>query len=78
MNLTEIKKGDADIKRGNVMMAIEGAESKVMVMVRSLEAAGYPFTNCAEESDDGEGIVVFFVVDRRDVQQFRADYKAAK
>ena len=78
MKLVEIKKGEADIKRGQVMMAVEGQEDQVMAMVRSLKAAGHEFSDCAEESDDGEGLVAFFMIDRRDVKAFKADYKAAK
>lgn len=78
MNITEIKKGEADIKRGKVLMAIEGEEQKVMSVVKSLKGLGYEFTDCAEESQCGELIVVFFVVDRLDVKAFRADYRANK
>ena len=78
MKVTEIKKGEADIQRGKVLMAIEGEEYKVMSVVKALKALGYEFTDCAEESECGELIVVFFVVDRLDVKAFRADYKANK
>lgn len=78
MNLTEIKKGQTDIQRGKVLMAIEGQEQQVMVVVQALKALGYEFTDCAEESECGELIVVFFVVDRLDVKDFRMAYKASK
>jgi len=78
MILTEVKKGDLDIQRGMVMMAIEGEESDVMKVARNLKSVGYSFTDCAEESEDGERYVVFFVVDRRDIKPFRADYRTAK
>ena len=78
MILAEVKKGDLDIQRGMVMMAIEGEESDVMKVTRNLKSAGYAFTDCAEESEDGERYVVFFVVDRRDIKPFRADYMSAK
>jgi uncharacterized protein YebE (UPF0316 family) len=76
--LTEVKKGELEIQRGMVMMAIEGDEPDVMKVARELKSAGYGFTDCAEESDDGERYVVFFVVDRRDIKLFRADYRTAK
>lgn len=78
MNLKEMKKGDLDMQRGMVMMAIEGEESDVMKVARNLKSAGYAFTDCAEESEDGERFVVFFVVDRSDIKPFRADYRTAK
>lgn len=78
MNLTEIKKGQTDIQRGKVLMAIEGQEQQVMVVVQALKALGYEFTDYAEESECGELIVVFFVVDRLDVKDFRMAYKASK
>ena len=78
MNLTEIKKGEADIQRGKVLMAIEGEEQKVMTLVKTLKGLGYEFTDCAEESECGELIVVFFIVDRLDVKDFRVAYKANK
>ena len=68
MNLTEIKKGEADIQRGKVLMTL----------VKTLKGLGYEFTDCAEESECGELIVVFFVVDRLDVKDFRVAYKANK
>lgn len=78
MILTEVKKGELNIQRGMVMMAIEGEEPDVMKVARKLKSAGYGFTDCAEESEDGQRYVVFFVVDRRDIKPFRADYRAAK
>jgi uncharacterized protein YebE (UPF0316 family) len=76
--LTEVKKGELDIQRGMVMIAIEGDESDVMKVAQNLKSAGYACTDCAEESEDGERYVVFFMVDRRDIKPFRADYRTAK
>jgi hypothetical protein len=80
MKLVEVKKGSADIRRGNVMLAIEGEESIVMKTVSGLKSLGYGhnFSDCVEESEDGVGIVAFFVVDRCDVSEFKASYKISK
>ena len=77
MKAYEVKKGEAEIKRGMVMMAIEGEESKVNRIDKELSKL---FDGCDyEEEGDKEGeIVVFFMVDRSEKKYFMDLYKKLK
>ncbi|VGQ11584.1 hypothetical protein SB5439_04969 [Klebsiella variicola] len=79
MKVQEIKKGAADIKRGLVMMAIEGEESRCEKLAKHMYTAyGYRDTSCADEGDKEGDLVIYFVIDRDEVEHFRASFKAAK
>ncbi|HCI6749264.1 TPA: hypothetical protein NPP60_004933 [Klebsiella variicola subsp. variicola] len=78
MKVAEIKKGTAEIKRGLVMMAVEGAEERCEKIVADLNDQGYPDTSCQEEGDNEGDIVIYFVIDRLEVANFRAAFRAAK
>jgi len=78
MKAYEIKKGEADIPRGRVMMAIEGAENAVAAIVGAMRKEGYYSTQCADVGDaDGE-IVEYFMIARADKSDFMSTYKLHK
>jgi hypothetical protein len=78
MKAYEIKKGEADIPRGRVMMAVEGIESAVAAIVEAMRREGYPSTQCADVGDaDGE-IVEYFMIARANKSDFMAAYKLHK
>ena len=77
MKAYEVKKGEAEIKRGRVMMAIEGEEAKVNEID---EVMAQMFGSCdVEEEGDKEGeIVVYFMIDRSEKKDFMNEYKKLK
>lgn len=78
MKVYEIKKGEAEIQRGRVLMAIEGPESQIEAVEAKLVEADFDSTDCAEDGDKDGDMVIFFVVDRWDIKAFREEFKKAK
>lgn len=78
MKAYEVPKGEAEIKLGRVMMAVEGREERVAQIAAQLKTAGYPSTSCSERGDTVGEIVEFFMIDRADKSDFLAKYKAFK
>lgn len=77
MRIKEIKKGEAEIKRGLVMMSIEGSLSEVEAMQASLKEAGWKDSDCLDEIED-EVYALYFVMDRDEVTGFKKSFKEAK
>jgi hypothetical protein len=78
LRISEIKKNNADIRRGLVLMAIEGPTAQVAAIAAQLQSAGYPSTNCSEVGDNDGEMVEFFSISRADKADFTAQYKLAK
>lgn len=78
MKAYEVPKGEAEIKRGRVMMAVEGAQERVEKIAAYLKTIGYPSTNCSERGDKDGDIVEFFMIDRADKADFLAGYNSAR
>lgn len=78
MKAYEVPKGEAAIKRGRVMMAVEGPDERVAKVAAHLKNAGYPSTNCSERGDKDGEIVESFMIDRADKPDFLACYNSAK
>jgi len=76
MRAFEVKKGEVEIKRGRVMMAIEGDANKVDAIAKELENAGYPSTKCSEYNDGN--LCEFFMISRSHKADFMVEFKAAK
>jgi len=74
----EVKKGDAEIKRGLVMMAIEGPSELVETISKALEAEGYASTKCSDEGDNDGEIIEYFMISRTNKADFMHTYKTAK
>lgn len=78
MKSYEIKKGEADIRRGLVLMAIEGAQDEIRVVRCGLESSGFPSTDCGEYGDKEGDIVEFFMVRRSDLPEFKMHFRSLK
>lgn len=78
MKAYEISKNEADIPRGRVMMAVEGLEDSVAAIVKEMELAGYPSTQCADVGDNDGEIIEYFMIARANKADFMNNYKAAK
>ena len=78
MRLYEVAKQGAEIRRGLVLMALEGAELAVQGVTQGLEASGFPSTQCAEHGDKAGDMVEFFSVRRSDLAEFKAVYRTIK
>jgi len=78
MKLYEIKKGEAEISRGLVMMCLEGVPEEVRVVRVALEGMGYASTECTEDGDIEGEVAEFFMVRRGDLADFRWHYKDLK
>ena len=78
MKLYEVAKQGAEIRRGLVLMALEGAEQAVEGVRVGLESLGFPSTQCAERGDNAGDMVEFFAVRRSDMAEFKAAYRSVK
>jgi len=78
MKAYEVSKNKADIQRGRVMMAIEGATSAVEAISKALETEGYISTNCADTGDNEGEIIEYFMISRADKSGFMSAYKLNK
>lgn len=78
MRLYEVAKQGAEIRRGLVLMALEGTERAVQGVVQGLEASGFPSTKCSEHGDKAGDMVEFFSVRRSDLAEFKAVYRSIK
>ena len=78
MKAYEVKKGDVEIQRGRVMMAIEGAEDAVATLTKAMSFNGYASTQCAEYGDKDGEIIEYFMIARTDKADFMSTYKANK
>ena len=78
MKLYEVSKHGADIRRGLVLMAIEGSAEAVDMVAQGLTSAGFPSTQCAEHGERAGEMVEFFSVSRSDLAEFKAVYRALK
>jgi hypothetical protein len=74
MHITEVKKGEAEIKRGLVMMAIEGTREQLDTIEKLVS---YPSTQCRDEVD-GDIFADYYMIRRNQKIDFVAEYKAAK
>lgn len=77
MRIKEVKKGEAEINRGLVMMSVEGSLIGVESVQEILIDKGWGDTSCMDEIGDGV-FALYFIVDRCEVTTFRADFKKAK
>ena len=78
MRLYEIRKGEVEIRRGLVMMCLEGIPEEVRVIRCALESMGYPSTECTEEGDVEGEVAEFFMIRRSDLPSFRWSYRDLK
>ena len=78
MRLYEVAKQGAEIRRGLVLMALEGTEQAVQGVAQGLEASGFPSTQCSEHGDKVGDMVEFFAVRRSDLAEFKAVYRTIK
>ena len=79
MKVAELKKGTAEIKRGLVMMYIEGEASRCEEISKHMHTEyGYKDTDCADEGKKEGDLAIYFIIDRDEVEHFRASFKAAK
>lgn len=78
MKAYEVKKGEADIERSHVMMAIEGTEAKVEEIVKLMQAEGFYSTQCSEYGDNDGDIIEYFMISRADKKDFLSSYKSFK
>lgn len=77
MRIKEIKKGEAEIKRGQVLMSVEGSLKDVEAVQVILKEEGYEDTACLDEIED-EIYALYFVMERNEVSNFKAAFKKAK
>jgi hypothetical protein len=77
MKAFEVKKGQAGIEHGRVMMAIEGPEAKITAINEVLRA---DFRSCdyVEEGEREGEVAYFFMVDRSEKESFMIRWKEAK
>jgi len=78
MKAYEVKKDQAEIARGRVMMAVEGCPAAVERITAELEMNGYNSTKCSDIGDKDGEVIEYFMIARCDKQDFMATYKAAK
>ena len=78
MKIYEVSKGDAGIRRGLVMMAIEGHQEAIQAIKDGLEASGYPSTDCADYGDNDGDLIEYFMISRSSVADFRSCYRNIK
>jgi hypothetical protein len=78
MKLYEVSKHGADIRRGLVLMALEGSADAVDMVAQGLGASGFPSTQCAEHGDKEGDMVEFFSVRRSDLAEFKSIYRTLK
>ena len=78
MKIYEVPKGDAGIRRGLVMMAIEGHQDAIQAIKDGLEASGYPSTDCADYGDNDGDLIEYFMVSRSSVVDFKGCFRCIK
>lgn len=77
MRAIEVKKDGADIKRGRILMAIDGPEAEVRKVEKILDLE-FTNTRCEEDGDKAGEISISYGIDRAEKVDFMAAYKAAK
>lgn len=77
MRIKEIKKGTAEIKRGHVLMSVEGPIEGVEAVQAIMKSAGWEDSSCIDEIEDGVYSLTY-VVDRNEVADLKAEFKRAK
>jgi hypothetical protein len=78
MRAYEIPKNGAEIRRGLVMMAIEGAHEVIQVVRAGLESSGFPSTDCGDYGDKDGDIIEYFMVSRSDLPEFKMHFRSLK
>ena len=78
MRAYEISKNNADIPRGRVLMAIEGEENSLNVLVNALSKNGYESTKCSDIGDKEGEIIEYFMIARENKKDFMLTYKTLK
>ena len=74
MRVQEVKKCQAEIKRGLVMMAIEGSEQKLDTVERMIS---YTSTKC-RDAFDTDMFADYYMIRRDQKSDFMAEYKRIK
>lgn len=77
MRIKEIKKGQAEIERGQVLMSVEGSLEEVEAVQIILNEQGYKDSACLDEIED-EVYALYFVMERSEVANFKSAFKKAK
>jgi hypothetical protein len=77
MKIFEVAKAEAEIRRGLILIGIEGPQAKVE-SVSKIISQTYPGTNCSEMGDKEGSLIDYFCINRSDKQHFVSLYKAAK
>jgi hypothetical protein len=77
MRVIEIKKDGADIKRGMILMAIDGQESEVRKVEQVLDLY-FKNTMCEEDGDNDGEISISYYIDRSEKKDFLRTYKESK
>ncbi len=79
MKAYEVTKGGTDnIKRGRVMMAIEGNAYSVELLSKTMVDNGFPSTKCADIGNKDGEIIEYFIISRADKKDFMNTYKSNK
>ena len=78
MKAYEISKNNADIPHGRVLMAIEGEENSLNVLVNALSENGYASTKCSDIGDKEGEIIEYFMIARQNKKDFMLTYKTLK
>jgi len=77
MKIFEVPKNEAEIKRGLILIGIEGSEFEVE-SVTKLISKSYPSTNCSDVGDKEGYVIEYFCINRSDKSHFVNLYKTAK
>jgi hypothetical protein len=78
MKAYEVKKGQAEIPHGRVMMAVEGIASHVEAIASMMAVDGYQSTQCSDMGDNEGEVVEYFMIARTDKVDFMNTYKTHK
>ncbi len=74
MRAVEVKKSDADIPRGTVLMAIEGTNDQLDAIEKLMS---YPSTKCRDEVNENV-FADYYVIKRCQKSDFVTEYKIIK
>jgi hypothetical protein len=77
MKIFEVPKNEAEIKRGLILIGIEGSDFEVE-SVTKLISQSYPSTNCSDVGDKEGNVIEYFCINRSDKPHFINLYKKAK
>lgn len=78
MKAYEVKKGDVEMDRGRIMMAIEGEQHCVEQIVEAMKSEGYYSTQCSEYGDKDGDMIEYFIIGRGNKNDFVQTYKSFK